>query len=515
MAKDLPVYVINRACDQDRLAAFSTSAPGAFTRIPAIDAHDPDAPLFLYRDLVGKTFWGERDIKPGAFGCYLSHMNAWARMLGEQHEAALICEDDITLTGDLKRLTAQARRHGDYDIIFANDRMTKWRASGDQKSDNRLIPAQTVIERLQTSEVAPGENDIARAPGADAYVISARGAAAMLQRSRRMGIVAGVDWVMLAQGLAAHPEGKWPELAFLADLLSEDPLTVLVTDNAIGKQGDWPSTISHKTTRPLEGFCESTPVVRHEKGAKPQPQGAPLAFPKGPTEDPVFVTLAEGRLHEEPALALMARWMPDGGTFVDIGAHVGTHSLFMVRHGGAGRAVPIECNKRVIPLLRRAVEANSLEDRFDLTRLGIAVGEERGKKEMVGAKREYSAARLREGFVEDIRVRPTGAMLRDTDPHMIKVDVNGEERDVLKGMRKILRKRRPLLAIDLSRPKSQKVFPFLERLGYHEAERVLWSEGEGDEKLHKVFAIFSAGPIRETTDAEADAKPDGAKKTHA
>ena len=53
MGKDLPIYVINRAGDTDRLAEFSQSAPAETTRIAALDGHHPDAPLFLYRDMVG------------------------------------------------------------------------------------------------------------------------------------------------------------------------------------------------------------------------------------------------------------------------------------------------------------------------------------------------------------------------------------------------------------------------------------------------------------------------------
>lgn len=504
MAKDLPVYVINRAGDTDRLAQFEAAASVGFTRVNALDGHDPDAPMFLYRDMIGPSFWGRDEIKPGAFACYLSHMAAWTRMLGEGHEAALICEDDVAVTGDIKALATQAARHGDYDVIFANQRMTDWRALAPAKGDTRLIPAQTVIERMRNEGAAPGTNGVARGPGADAYVISARGAAAMLERSQKHGVIAGVDWVLLAQGLQRQDDETWPELAFLAPYVDAPPLTVLVADTPVAAMANLPSAISHKVTVPLAGICEADPVVRLEKDAGPQPAGAPLAFPKGPSEDSVFVTLSEGRLPEEPALAMMARWMPPGGHFVDIGAHVGTHTLFMLRHGGAGSALPLEVNKRVISLLRKAVDANNLGDSVDLSQLGVAAGELRGKKEMFGPKREYSNARLREGFVEDIRVRPGAALVRDTPPDMIKIDVNGEERDVLKGLRKTLKQRRPLLVIDLTRPKSQKVFPFLERMGYREVERVSWPEDDGEDQVLRQIGMFSAGPIRDVKRNDAD-----------
>ena len=205
MAQDLPVYVINRACDAERLARFDASATTEYTRVNALDGHDPDAPLFLYRDMVGPSFWGQDDIKPGAFACYLSHMAAWTRIVGEGHEAALVCEDDIELTGDLAALSKQATRHGDYDLIFANDRMTAWRDVASAKGDTRLVPAQKVIDRMHDANASPGANSLARGPGADAHVISARGAKTKLERNRKLGVIADVDWMMLAQGLA--PQG--------------------------------------------------------------------------------------------------------------------------------------------------------------------------------------------------------------------------------------------------------------------------------------------------------------------
>ena len=59
---------------------------------------------------------------------------------------------------------------------------------------------------------------------------------------------------------------------------------------------------------------------------------------------------------------------------------------------------------------------------------------------------------------------------------MVKIDVNGEEREVIKGLRKTLSRQNPLLVVDMTRPRSQKAEPLIARLHYREVERAVWDE---------------------------------------
>ncbi|MEL6792970.1 MAG: glycosyltransferase family 25 protein, partial [Pseudomonadota bacterium] len=196
-----PVYVVNRAVDEDRMAGFAAAAEAlgvAFTRIEAMDGHDPDAPLFLYRDLIRDGFWGEDRIKPGALACAIGHMHAWRRMLADGAEAALICEDDARLIAGPAALAKAAGRYEDADIVFANPRMIAWRAVGAAKSDPALIPVAKAAARMAAKGAAPGADGMAAGPGADAYLVTRKGAAALLALMDRVGLIAGVDWIMAA-----------------------------------------------------------------------------------------------------------------------------------------------------------------------------------------------------------------------------------------------------------------------------------------------------------------------------
>ncbi len=469
-------YVINRRADQDRLAQFSAGAAAfgvEYERIAALDGHDPMAPLFLYRDLLGDTFWGADAIKPGAFACYLSHAAAWRRLLASEHEMALICEDDAEFITSPDELIAATEAVGAFDVIFANERAVGWRQAA-QVGDG-LASAGDVLKSLGAKGIAPGDG-IAKAPGGDCYLVSRDGAKALLANLAEDKVIAGVDWMILRRSQGAMGLGG-DEWAYLSNTAQEGGLRTFIAAQAIARQAAGESVLSHKTEMTISGLQAQRPIG----------EGSLSQTPEGDSMDPVFAAFSRGEFFEAPALEMMRRWMPEGGVFVDIGAHVGNHTLFMLRHGGAGRAIPMEFNQRAIRLFTQLVTMNGLDDQIDQQHLGFGLTEERGKKEAVGSKKNLSNNRLREGFVEKINTRPGDVLLRETDVDMIKIDVGGDEREVLKGMRKTMKRQRPILVLDLTRPKSQKALMLVGRLGYVERERAEWRDDEGDH----VVAVFT------------------------
>lgn len=476
------LYVINRRVDQDRLAQFSASAAAfglAFERIAALDGHDPMAPLFLYRDLLGDNFWGADTIKPGAFACYLSHAAAWRRLLASEHEMALICEDDAVFVNAPDAVIAEAEALGAFDVIFCNDRAVGWRQAA--HGGNGLASVGEVLKGLGAKGVTPGDG-VARAPGCDCYLVSRAGARALLANLAEDKVIAGVDWMILrrsqgAAGLGATGLGG-AEWAYLADAAPDGDLRTYIAADAIARQADGDSVLSHDTEIPIADLISRRPIG----------EGQANQTPEGDTMDPVFASFSHGEFYEAPVLEMMRRWMPEGGVFVDIGAHVGNHTLFMLRHGGAGRAIPIEFNPRANRAFAQMAKMNGLEDRIDMEHLGFGVTEERGKKEAFGSRKNLSNNRLREGFVEKVNTRPGDVLLREADVDLVKIDVGGDEREVLKGMRKTMKRKRPVLVLDLTRPKSRKALMLVGRLGYVERERAEWHDSEGDH----LVAVFTS-----------------------
>jgi len=157
----------------------------------------------------------------------------------------------------------------------------------------------------------------------------------------------------------------------------------------------------------------------------------------------------KGRFYEAPELADLARVFPHGGTFVDIGANIGNHTLWAALFMGAGRVIAFEPNPKAIEILVPNVMVNGLSDVVDLSHLGLGLGAEAsggfGVERMPG---NLGAAKLAAG-TGDLRVERADSLLEGQTPDMIKIDVEGMEMDVLAGLSGVLSRCRPALFVEV------------------------------------------------------------------
>ncbi|MGV2184656.1 glycosyltransferase family 25 protein [Rhizobium rhizogenes] len=106
----LGVYVINLARSVGRWKAIRSQALAHgihITRVPAIDGRGI-APMD-YIDVDHASFFrhGGRQLLPGEYGCYRSHLRAVDMFLSSTFEASVIIEDDVEVVGDLLERTSQ------------------------------------------------------------------------------------------------------------------------------------------------------------------------------------------------------------------------------------------------------------------------------------------------------------------------------------------------------------------------------------------------------------------------
>ena len=252
----LPVLVINRDQDTDRLARFSASAAQfgiKFRRVAAFDAHAPDFPFRDFAHLIGDHFWGQGEAKPGAIGCFLSHRAAWQHAAQSGAAWTMICEDDAVFYKTPDAANSLVEDSRDLDVIFLNQRLSAW---ANAVSDAPLAPLEQVITGL-AAKGGPKQRGLKPSPGADCYLLSASGARGLLDLTADQGITCGVDWAMVWNGLAEVTEtvaAGFPELGVLMQYQSAPglPLSICIaTDPVADQSGEGGSTIRHAITRPI------------------------------------------------------------------------------------------------------------------------------------------------------------------------------------------------------------------------------------------------------------------------
>lgn len=150
--------------------------------------------------------------------------------------------------------------------------------------------------------------------------------------------------------------------------------------------------------------------------------------------------------------AALARTLRPGTNCIDVGCHLGSFLLRLVRGAPGGRHFAVE------PV---AYKARWLRRKFpQVTVLEMVAGEEDGRADFFLNDRlsSYSSLRPHPSSAEDAmrRIEVESRRLDDVIPRQtpigfIKIDVNGAELHVLRGARRILAEDRPAVLLECTR----------------------------------------------------------------
>jgi FkbM family methyltransferase len=168
----------------------------------------------------------------------------------------------------------------------------------------------------------------------------------------------------------------------------------------------------------------------------------------------------------EPAVqrTLVAHLRP-GDVYFDVGTHVGFLALLGSRLVGVRGAV--HCFEPV-PENVAALQRNLMLNATSNTAVHqVALGDRDGTASMDPTSRNITANFRDDGQVE-VEVARLDSMTQLPSPHVVKVDVEGAETQVLNGARGMLARCRPLLVIEIHGEQEQPVRAILDELGYPE-----------------------------------------------
>ena len=199
----LAVAVINLDRNGERRRWIELMFPGVH-RIPAVEGSRLSSAA-VARLLSRPEDGGGR----GTLGCFLSHAAAWdwARSTGLRH--LLVIEDDVIPLLDLPRCVGKLGLPRGYDVCFVNDRLEPrvGPAGADAPSVRPLAEAMLSF---------PPEDN---APGGDGYIVSAAGAAKLLDWVGQDGFTGDTDWRLLAYGLTPDAVSALPRDAYAWSVL--------------------------------------------------------------------------------------------------------------------------------------------------------------------------------------------------------------------------------------------------------------------------------------------------------
>lgn len=201
------------------------------------------------------------------------------------------------------------------------------------------------------------------------------------------------------------------------------------------------------------------------------------------SRDLVQQTILLDGLWDEALTGLIETTLKPDDVFVDVGAHVGYFTLLASRQvGPAGSVLSIEPNPVALEQLRRNVERSHLRnvqvahtacgDSHDAVRLYLHT-------ESNSSMASLSPDNATGGAAVDVPCTTLDDLGKDrgiTRVTLVKIDVEGAELSVLRGMERILREMRPVIVLEMephllegfgTSPDSLRMF--LAAHGYHVA----------------------------------------------
>ena len=177
-------------------------------------------------------------------------------------------------------------------------------------------------------------------------------------------------------------------------------------------------------------------------------QGQEVSFLVTNPDDEIMKHHHAGSFYDVEGLDLIARHYASEGAFVDVGANVGNHSLYISRFSRSPRIIPFEPNPAAIEILKENVALNRCGN-VDLRFLGIALAA--GKSRLGGvAPQRNDLGRM--SYAEDasgeVFAIDGDALLLDQRIEFIKIDVAGMEFDVLSGLTQTIRRWQPTIFVE-------------------------------------------------------------------
>ena len=177
--------------------------------------------------------------------------------------------------------------------------------------------------------------------------------------------------------------------------------------------------------------------------------GRDVRFVSDRRRDPIQRAHRAGAFYEAEELEVIRRAVPPGAVFVDIGANVGNHSLFAGMFLAPRCIVPVEPNPVASRLLLANLSLNGLMGMTDLRGIGIGLADAAAEGAAMAPRVTNLGAARMQAAGGAIPVRRGDDLLAGLVPDFIKIDVEGMEIAVLRGLDGTIAAHRPTLFVEV------------------------------------------------------------------
>jgi FkbM family methyltransferase len=195
-------------------------------------------------------------------------------------------------------------------------------------------------------------------------------------------------------------------------------------------------------------------------------KGRSVAFFVTNPDDAIMKFHYRGSFYEAEELEVIARYCEGGATFLDIGANVGNHTVFLSHFAKLSKVIVFEPNQKVISILKRNLALNACVN-VDTHFLGLALAA--GKTHLnqtTPDSNNLGHTRYSEDASGLVPAIDGDALIFDEPTSFIKIDVEGMELEVLSGLHQTILRWQPTIFVEVLDSTLNAFVEWCERFSY-------------------------------------------------
>lgn len=199
-----------------------------------------------------------------------------------------------------------------------------------------------------------------------------------------------------------------------------------------------------------------------------------LLLPNG-TEDYIQrMILKSSRPYEEPLLKFLANFLDKDSIFLDIGANIGNHSLYLAATTNCG-VIAVEPQRSLIDSLENSFQLNNLRSKLEVFDCGV--GSKPEFATMITPKRtNLGHTFLTPDDRGQVRIDTIDNLVGGKNVRAVKIDIEGGELGALHGAVKLIQQNKPIIAVEaITREQFDLIATFLSEFNYAPVIRFGWT----------------------------------------
>lgn len=163
-------------------------------------------------------------------------------------------------------------------------------------------------------------------------------------------------------------------------------------------------------------------------------------------------------------LSMLKEYIKENAVILDVGANIGNHTIFFAKECNARKIYCFEPTQKTFQILKENIKINRLDYMVDA--MNIALGNKNSKVDVIVNAKDAGSNYVEENVKGDTALSTLDSLSINDKIDFIKIDVEGYEYEVLKGMEKTIAKDKPMLFIEIFDVNYDRVHGLLAYMGY-------------------------------------------------